>query len=258
MTSAVEEQAIKQEDWTSPVSSHKRSCLRLNTVEPCVNKAVFHLEALRQRLLEQEKPTRGPKQTSIPKERQDVGSPVFAKESRSATPKPPLESQSTTPGRPDVSQKSSVIFDSSELFVRGTKTGNERESRRAGVSSLPWLDAEDIILGAVDLVARLEQDRQEALCLLASEKARVCQLCDTLDVEAEKRLNLLPGVVQEGRSSVVYDRTCPRTCASLEPVALFPGLSPSFCCLQVTKTGGISLRLYRNKPIHEDMHKRAS
>ncbi len=45
---------------------------------------------------------------------------------------------------------------------------------------------------------RLDGDRQEALESLVSERERVAQLRRALDVERERRMDLLPSVVQAG------------------------------------------------------------
>ena len=60
------------------------------------------------------------------------------------------------------------------------------------------LDDDEVINSAIKLVARLEQDRQETLDNLSKEKVKVQTLSKTLDRESERRLNLLPTVVQAG------------------------------------------------------------
>ena len=67
-----------------------------------------------------------------------------------------------------------------------------------------WLEADDIINGAIRLVARLEEDRQETLVRLDNEKLRVHQLGENLDKECEKRLRLLPSVIQKGTWRCFY------------------------------------------------------
>ncbi len=52
--------------------------------------------------------------------------------------------------------------------------------------------------GALDLVGRLDSDRQETLSSLVSEKERVAGLKAALDVERERRMDLLPAAVQTG------------------------------------------------------------
>ena len=49
---------------------------------------------------------------------------------------------------------------------------------------------------------RFEEDRQEALTALASEKVKVKELGVALDAEAERRLDLLGTVVQRGEGQV--------------------------------------------------------
>ena len=60
------------------------------------------------------------------------------------------------------------------------------------------VDGGEVINGALKLAARLEQDRQETLESLTQEKIRVESLGKNLDKECERRLNLLPSVVQAG------------------------------------------------------------
>ena len=60
----------------------------------------------------------------------------------------------------------------------------------------------DAIDEALHLVRRLEEDRQEALTALASEKVKVKELGVALDAEAERRLDLLGTVVQRGEGQV--------------------------------------------------------
>lgn len=60
------------------------------------------------------------------------------------------------------------------------------------------MDGQDAINRAIKLVNRLELDRQETLTRLQQEKEKVCVLRETLENECERRLNLLPSVVQAG------------------------------------------------------------
>lgn len=60
------------------------------------------------------------------------------------------------------------------------------------------LDGREVITSALYLVARLEHDRQETLKLLAEEKLKVKRLRGKLDQEHERRLDMLPKLVQAG------------------------------------------------------------
>lgn len=55
-----------------------------------------------------------------------------------------------------------------------------------------------MIDGAIMLVTRLEQDRQETLTSLMHEKEKVESLSQNLNRECERRLSLLPTIVQSG------------------------------------------------------------
>ena len=91
------------------------------------------------------------------------------------------------------------------------KSGRKTQEKRKNLQG-DWLDASDIIEGAVHLVERLEEDRQETLRSLAGEEVRVRQLRKDLDAEAEKRLDLLPCVVQAGR---LVASPCYNVCESI-------------------------------------------
>jgi len=123
----------------------------------------------------------------------------------------PLTSKSVS-GR--ASKLSSIVIQSPtinagtghrDLCIEGTSTGTEveRAKRSRGQVLQPqqvgedWLTL-DVIANAINLVARLEEDRQETLGSLSGEKVKVQQLGTALDAEAERRLNLLGMVVQKG------------------------------------------------------------
>ncbi len=57
-----------------------------------------------------------------------------------------------------------------------------------------------MVNGAVRLVIRLELDRQKIVAELQLEKDKVCVLHKSLDDKNKNRLNLLPCVVQAGKS----------------------------------------------------------
>lgn len=63
---------------------------------------------------------------------------------------------------------------------------------------------EAVINSAIQLVARLERDRQDTLNSLAREKVIVQSLSESMDKECERRLDVLPAVVQAG--------ACERVC----------------------------------------------
>lgn len=60
------------------------------------------------------------------------------------------------------------------------------------------MDPYSIVTGLIELVTRLESDRQETLQFILLEKERFKQLNDKLDKEKERRLELLPELVQAG------------------------------------------------------------
>ena len=196
---------IKQFDWSESFPSRKGSCLNLSSVEPCVNKAVFCLGALKTQLAQRNRRTAREKE-----KRESLAKASFSeREGEGRT-----DSQSSRPvtsksasGR--ASKLSSIVIQSpGDLCIEGTSTGTEFERAKRSQSQViqpqqvaeDWL-ALDVIAGAINLVARLEEDRQETLGTLSGEKVKVQQLGTTLDAEAERRLNLLGTVVQKGMAS---------------------------------------------------------
>ena len=94
-----------------------------------------------------------------------------------------------------------------DLYVEGTTTGTEIDKDRKNIHPVQLQQSGsgrlnvDAIDEALHLVRRLEEDRQEALTALASEKVKVKELGVALDAEAERRLDLLGTVVQRGGPS---------------------------------------------------------
>lgn len=217
--------------------SHTRhnSCLRLPPIEPCVSRAVSHLQTIKERIAERAKATvaevasKSVQRASFDGARECEEGPALL-DSRTTTPKPILkteppakkgevgpsrrDSESTTP-RPVLSQRSGVSIcrpdPHAQLYVEGVQTGTAVNKKNAGVvGKLPatvgapdregpredWSDGFGVVAAAIDLVRQLERDWEEAMQGLREERERVQQLQGALDVEAEKRLNLLPRVVQ--------------------------------------------------------------
>ena len=188
--------ANKPFDWPTLLPPRQGSCLNLSSVEPCVNKAVFYLTQLKKTAKEKEKgrSLAKPSFSEIHTEREeDVRSDSKAVTSRSAS------------GR--VNKLGNVAIQSPtahDLYVEGTTTGTEIEKDRKNIHP-PQLQQGgsgrldlDVIAGAINLVARLEEDRKQTLAALASEKVKVQQLGLALDAEAERRLDLLGTEVQRG------------------------------------------------------------
>ena len=183
-------------DWLTLLPPRQGSCLNLSSVEPCVNKAIYHLDALKKSAKEKEKgrSLAKPSFTEIHTEREKDVRPD-SKSSKSVTSR-------SASGR--VNKLSNVAIQSPtapDLCVEGTTTGTEIEKDRKNIhppqGGSGWLDL-DVIAGAINLVGRLEHDREQTLGALASEKVKVQQLGLALDAEAERRLDLLGTEVQRG------------------------------------------------------------
>ena len=181
-------------DWPTLLPPRQGSCLNLSNVEPCVNKAIYHLDALKKSAKEKEKGRSLAKSSfsEIHTEREkDVRSDSKAVTSRSAS------------GR--VNKLSNVAIQSPTahgLYVEGTTTGTEKDRKNIHPPQLQQggggqLDL-DVIAGAINLVGRLEHDRQGSLAALSNEKVKVQQLGLALDAEVERRLDLLGTEVQRG------------------------------------------------------------
>ena len=225
-------------DWALSLSrARQNSCLRFPPIEPCVNKAASHLRAIRERIVERQRAAVTCKSVHrasfddawLPEESEE-DAPLL--DSRTTTPKPILktdtpvkkgesgfsrrDSGSTTP-RPGLSQRSSVSIrdrdpKQAELCIEGVQTGTVIVKRNAGVvGKLPvtvgtpdreddWSDAFGVVAAAIELVGRLEGDWEEAMQGFGEERERVRQLQGALDTEAERRLDLLPRVVQAGET----------------------------------------------------------
>ena len=226
-------------DWVLSLSQRQNSCLRFPPIEPCVNKAVSHLRTIKKRITERQKTTAievASQKTSF--DDGSVSEEGFLLDSRTTTPKPILktnapiqnvdagifqhDSRSVTP-KPVLSQRSGVSIRDPDphagLCVEGVPTGTVVKRNAGGMANArkqpatitaldqeelqdDWLDARSVITGAIDLVGRLERDWQETVQGFEEEKERVRQLQGALDMEAERRLNLLPRVVQAGKTGV--------------------------------------------------------
>ena len=62
------------------------------------------------------------------------------------------------------------------------------------------LDVYNMVSGLMNLIARLEKDRQETLLAIAAEKEKAKMLQEKLDKEGRRRLAILPELVQAGIS----------------------------------------------------------
>ena len=194
-------------DWLTLLPPRKGSCLNLSNVEPCVNKAIYHLDALKKSAKEKEKGRSLAKTSFTEIHTEDVR--PDSKGSKTVTSR-------SASGR--VNKLSGVAIQSPtahDLYVEGTTTGTEVEKDRKNIhpprlqqGGSGWLDL-DVIAGAINLVGRLEQDREQTLGALANEKVKVQQLGLALDAEAERRLDLLGTVVQRGGMKSSDDHTIP-------------------------------------------------
>ena len=188
-------------DWPTLLPPRQGSCLNLSNVEPCVNKVIFHLAQLKRTAKEKEK-------------RQLLAKPSFSeihaereKDVRSDSKSKAVTSMGAS-GR--VNKLSNIAIQSppaQNLYVEGTTTGTEIDKDQKNIHPLQLQQSGsgcmnvDAIDEALHLVRRLEEDRQEALTALASEKVKVKELGVALDAEAERRLDLLGTVVQRGGPS---------------------------------------------------------
>ena len=223
-------------DWLTQLPPRQGSCLNLSSVEPCVNKAVFYLTQLKKTAKEKEKgrSLAKPSFSEIHTEREKDVRPD-SKTSKAVTSR-------SASGR--VNKLGNVAIQeptAHDLYVEGTTTGTEIEKDRKD-SHPPQLQQGgtgqfdlDVIAGAINLVGRLEEDRQETLASLASEKVKVQQLGLALDAEAERRLDLLGTVVQRGGTKSSDDPTQPyhTIVSQATPFAERKGLvtlRPSRCC----------------------------
>ena len=187
-------------DWATLLPPRQGSCLNLSNVEPCVNKAIYHLDALKNTAKEKEKgrSLAKPSFSEIHTEREkDVRSD--SKSSKAVTSR---SASGCVNKLGNVAIQSPTAHD---LYVEGTTTGIEIEKDRKNIhppqlqqGGSGQLDHLDVIAGAINLVGRLEEDRQKKLVELASEKVKVQQLGLALDAEAERRLDLLGAEVQRG------------------------------------------------------------
>jgi uncharacterized protein YeeX (DUF496 family) len=79
------------------------------------------------------------------------------------------------------------------LCIEGRATGSQRSNEDEMTSDLDW---NGVIKGVLDLVLRMETDRQETLNKLSEEKEKVHYLSQKLDVESKRRLCSLESAVQ--------------------------------------------------------------
>lgn len=135
---ATEHEQRQHKDWLSSLSPREGSCLNLSSVEPCVNKAVSHLNVLKQRLSQQKRTSKEHPQK--PHTRASF-SDIHTSEERASKVHREAErmsSQGSTP-KPCLRLMSgaSVRVSDRELCVEGTTTGTVVEravGRRDGGS----------------------------------------------------------------------------------------------------------------------------
>ncbi|CAI8020881.1 hypothetical protein GBAR_LOCUS12448 [Geodia barretti] len=138
------------------LSPAQRSCINLGKTEPCVRKAVQVLKRLKNQL------------------QHNMGYGEVERTFLSADrPSKPMHLEG--------------------LCIEGRATGSQRSYEDDMRSDLDW---NGVIKGVLDLVLRMETDRQGTLNRLSEEKEKVHYLSQKLDVEAKRRLCSLESAVQ--------------------------------------------------------------
>lgn len=85
-----------------------------------------------------------------------------------------------------------------KIPVRFTGTMSDAPPRVEVTYELPHLGAEEVIEEVITLLAKLENDRQETLVALQSERERSNTLRSKIDDLCRKRMTDLPMLVQQG------------------------------------------------------------
>lgn len=211
----------------SELTPREQSCIRLSCAESCVNKAVYHLGLLRNRLSSIDRAVKPAGEASEPASNlydgDARGSPLVERENPSLRQKTALKASvsiskpneadggletAVVDRRTHVGHADSLSLQEGALYVEGFSTGSElrrdevrkergkvmgRERKEEGGSL-----GEEVVMEALELVVRLEEDRQQALELYTVEKEKVAEFGERLDRAAEERLDQLSRVVQEG------------------------------------------------------------
>ncbi|XP_064383230.1 coiled-coil domain-containing protein 178-like isoform X2 [Halichondria panicea] len=164
------------------LSPSHRSCIKFSSAESCVNRVVFHLSILKDQLQEINRLLDASKNNQEP------------------------EFLVKVDGFSKVGTKNAVRSSSPRLVIEGVTTGIPIENLTVKkTAKQEKFDRNEVVGGAVILVARLEQDRQETLSSMTKERERVFCLSKGLDKECARRLNLLPSVVQAEHDELLRD-----------------------------------------------------
>ncbi|XP_069047592.1 coiled-coil domain-containing protein 178 isoform X2 [Lepisosteus oculatus] len=170
----------EENDLQRVCSLRRRSCALVNTPSPCVNKAIHHVQELERKIegwIQQMEREVSPQTNHSGK--------IVRFSTTEGNTAPPIITSLVSPG---------LCIEGKELCVR------------EGGTSTP-LNAETgaVLLEVIDLLGRLEADRQEAEEALKKEKERRRALGEKIDRLSLWRLQQLPAAVQKEHEACVRD-----------------------------------------------------
>ncbi|KAL4236342.1 hypothetical protein ACF0H5_004729 [Mactra antiquata] len=188
-TEAEDKVAPLPENWPKlPQIYRRRSCELTTSTNPCINKAISHLELLQNVIDEWSKEKDAEEPTGQP-----VPAPV--KDVRFTTTR---ESGKST----SASTSSRYSSAAPSLSVQGQ---GFKEEPAPVKDATPYLGAEEVINETLTLLARLENDRQETEKALKKEKERVIILGAKIDNLCQKRIQEFPVVIQKEHEECIMD-----------------------------------------------------
>ncbi|XP_046357907.2 coiled-coil domain-containing protein 178-like [Haliotis rufescens] len=193
-----------------PQLARRRSCELTRSTEPCVKKAVSHLELVQNIIDEWFKKAEEDVKSRTSSRRESIVSlPETRKQLRFVDDQAATASSSGHRSRTvsEASQASSQLSVPENLSVKGVGAKAEQEACEVENQGLdiPYLGAEDVIDEVITLLARLENDRHETEGKLGQERGKVSKLTTKIDDLCLRRLRDLPVLVQREHEACILD-----------------------------------------------------
>ncbi|XP_046576697.1 coiled-coil domain-containing protein 178-like [Haliotis rubra] len=193
-----------------PQLARRRSCELTGSTEPCVKKAVSHLELVQNIIDEWFKKSEEEVKSKLSSRRDSIVSIQGPRKhlrfvDNQAAPGSLSGRQSSTVS--EVSHASSQVSTQENLSIKGIGAKAEKEDVEVEDEGLeiPYLGAEDVIDEVITLLARLENDRHETEGKLEHERGRVTKLTSKIDDLCLRRLRDLPVLVQREHEACILD-----------------------------------------------------
>jgi len=225
-TSSIEENSIQEseekdivyplpENWPKidRLKNRPKSCeLSLSRV-PCVKKAVSHIELIQniidewfKRLTDDFKSRASSRHSSAQGVKKQLRFQDYPDETYVST-NGSRQSSAYKASSPSRASSSRLSASTTELSVvgKGTHQIEDEHEEELDVEEVPYLGAQDVIDEVITLLARLENDRQEAQASFMKEIEKAQRLRNKIDDWQLKRMRELPALVQREHEACIVD-----------------------------------------------------